>query len=167
MNLENGYEYVYMPTNPMAKSNGCVFVHRLVMSEKIGRPLTKDEHVHHIDGNKLNNNIENLMLVTRSEHTKIEQALKGNFREDFYCSKCGIKTFEKTRTGLCYVCYCESTRLFNPTKEELEQLVWQMPTTKLAKLYGVSDSAIGNRCKILGILKPPRGYWKKVETGKI
>lgn len=45
--------------------------HRIVMENKIGRKLTKDEIVHHIDHNKHNNNISNLQLVTRSEHAKI------------------------------------------------------------------------------------------------
>lgn len=33
--------------------------------------LTSDEIVHHIDGDKLNNDIENLQVVTREEHCKI------------------------------------------------------------------------------------------------
>lgn len=45
--------------------------HRVVMENKVGRKLTKDEIVHHIDHNKHNNNIENLQLVTRAEHAKI------------------------------------------------------------------------------------------------
>lgn len=48
-----------------------------------------------------------------------------------------------------------------PTKEELEKLVWEKPTMILAKELNVTDSAIGKRCKKLGINKPPRGYWAK------
>ena len=43
-------------------------VHRKVMEEKLGRKLTSNEIVHHIDGNKLNNNPNNLELTNRSEH---------------------------------------------------------------------------------------------------
>ena len=43
--------------------------HRLVMVEHIGRPLTPDEHVHHINEDKLDNRIENLRVMSRSEHT--------------------------------------------------------------------------------------------------
>lgn len=39
-----------------------VLEHRLVLARKFGRPLTEHETVHHIDGNKENNAIENLEL---------------------------------------------------------------------------------------------------------
>lgn len=48
-----------------------VYEHRMVMEEKLGRPLTSEEIVHHIDGNKQNNDPENLELTNRSEHMRI------------------------------------------------------------------------------------------------
>jgi hypothetical protein len=45
-------------------------VHVVMMEEKIGRRLAKDEVVHHIDENKHNNDIDNLQLMTRSEHAR-------------------------------------------------------------------------------------------------
>lgn len=45
--------------------------HTLIVEKYLGRRLTKDEVVHHKDGDKLNNNIENLELMTRSEHGKL------------------------------------------------------------------------------------------------
>lgn len=53
------------------------------------------------------------------------------------------------------------------SKEELETLVWSMPTQKVAAFFGVSDSAVGKRCKSWGISKPPRGFWAKVSAGRI
>ena len=45
--------------------------HRRVMEESLGRPLTPDELVHHIDENRHNNDILNLQLVDHSSHAKI------------------------------------------------------------------------------------------------
>lgn len=39
-----------------------IFVHRLLMQQKIGRDLTKEERVHHINGDHTDNRIENLYL---------------------------------------------------------------------------------------------------------
>lgn len=43
--------------------------HKLIMETKLGRKLRKEEVVHHIDGNKTNNSLDNLQLMTRSEHS--------------------------------------------------------------------------------------------------
>lgn len=45
-----------------------VFEHRLLMGKKLGRELTSKDIVHHIDGNSLNNSLDNLVLTTRAEH---------------------------------------------------------------------------------------------------
>jgi hypothetical protein len=48
-------------------------VHVVVMETHIGRRLHKHEVVHHIDENKLNNDLSNLQLMTRSEHTSLHR----------------------------------------------------------------------------------------------
>lgn len=51
--------------------------HRIVMENHIGRKLTKLEVVHHIDGDRSNNAIENLMLfATQAEHLKHHAKLR-------------------------------------------------------------------------------------------
>lgn len=45
-------------------------IHRIVMEDYLGRELGSDEIVHHIDHDKSNNDIKNLMLMTRSEHQR-------------------------------------------------------------------------------------------------
>ncbi len=59
----------------MANHEGYVREHRLVMAEALGRLLTPEELVHHIDLSKTNNQIENLVVVSRSEHMQIHRAI--------------------------------------------------------------------------------------------
>lgn len=48
--------------------------HRVIAEQKIGRPLTSKDVVHHIDGNKHNNAPENLQVMTHAEHMKVHRA---------------------------------------------------------------------------------------------
>jgi hypothetical protein len=62
-----GYRVVYFPEHPMANTSGNIFEHRLVMSEHLGRPLMPEENVHHINGDRLDNRLENLELWSKAQ----------------------------------------------------------------------------------------------------
>jgi len=47
-----------------------VRVHRFVMEQFLKRKLETWEHVHHIDGNSLNNDLKNLIVLSNSDHQK-------------------------------------------------------------------------------------------------
>jgi hypothetical protein len=77
--LSRGYYLIYKKEHPNCNSDGYVLEHRLMVEGKIGRYLEKNEVVHHIDGNKKNNDISNLMLFkSNSEHIKHHQLIKKN-----------------------------------------------------------------------------------------
>lgn len=58
-----GYLRVFVPRGtPGADSSGRMLEHRWVMQQAIGRPLEAHETVHHMNGDKLDNRIENLQL---------------------------------------------------------------------------------------------------------
>lgn len=83
--------------------------HRLIMEEYLGRKLSRNEVVHHINGNKKDNRIVNLEVMNLSEHSRKE--MKGNTHspvkkhkgELFLCPGCNLylprKSFNKNKNS--------------------------------------------------------------------
>src|SRR5688500_16487651 len=69
--IREGYILILVRKHPNADVNGYVKEHRFIMEQKLGRYLTKDEDVHHINGIKDDNRMENLELLKHSEHSRI------------------------------------------------------------------------------------------------
>ena len=63
----NGYKYVWFSDGSGEKE------HRYLMEQHLGRKLTADEVVHHIDGDRTNNNLSNLVVMQRGEHSALHR----------------------------------------------------------------------------------------------
>lgn len=61
------HPYYYM-VKSMITTNNTILEHRLVMAQKLGRPLERWEEVHHINSNRSDNRPENLELVDKRQH---------------------------------------------------------------------------------------------------
>lgn len=72
----NGYVQLYLPNHPNADNRGRFAEHRYVMEQKLGRYLKPKEVVHHINGDKKNNRIENLELYKNNGDHLAEELSK-------------------------------------------------------------------------------------------
>ncbi len=156
--LTNGYLVFRDKSHPLSQPAGWVYHHRHVASIKYGRWLNSEEIVHHKDGNRLNNEPENLEVMSKTEHGKTHYPAK---KVKVKCRTCGI--FNE-RTGRDYIrspyCSKECRSIYLKqfrkiigvyTKEELEELVKKYPFTKVAKIIGCSDVLVKKTCVKLGI----------------
>jgi HNH endonuclease len=71
--MRRGYVWTWCPDHPSRSNTAKAYVleHRLVMEKHLGRYLTRDEHVHHINGIRDDNRIENLELWTHAHPSGI------------------------------------------------------------------------------------------------
>lgn len=147
----NGYQRFYDKNHPLSYKDGLVYYHRHVASLKIGRWLKTNEEVHHIDGNRSNNDPENLEILVKSEHAKRH----GN-KKKIKCRLCN-KDIEVSKSKLGKTKYCSKQcfnkhkRKFEITKQELLKLVKSKPFTAIGRMFKVSDNAIRKRCRKLDI----------------
>lgn len=119
----------------------------------------------HINGIHNDHRKENLRFICPNCHSQTDTYAGKQLKT--ICKGCRIKK-GNPNNPLCVTCNAISRRKANrPSKEELHKLVWEMPTTHIAKKFNVTDKAIHNWTKGYGITKPPRGYWQKLQYNKL
>ena len=87
-----------------------------------------------------------------------------------FCAVCGdpvqVSASHVPRRVTCSIfCRIPWQRQFEIDSEDLLLAVWSEPVRAIAASFDVSDKAIEKRCKRLGVVKPPRGYWAKIHYG--
>lgn len=76
----NAYKFCLYDGNKLISSE-IVLVYRYIVACKYGRKLSQNEIVHHLDGNKLNNDINNLEVLSRSEHNRLHAKENQNLKK--------------------------------------------------------------------------------------
>jgi hypothetical protein len=76
----DGYRRVYAGTHPYAEGRKMIGEHVLRMEMMIGRRIGPTECVHHVNEDKQDNRPENLVLMTRSAHSKLHGPETANRR---------------------------------------------------------------------------------------
>ncbi len=164
--LKCGYLQFRDHSHPLAYGDGSIYYHRHLASIKIGRWLYSSEHVHHIDENKLNNSLENLKVLTASEHSKLHNPQTDFGHDDrtlesYTCVNCTGEFHplraSKTKQYCSQDCFKAATvKDKEITKELLDSLIPITSWKDLGKMFNYSDVGIRKRAKALGCNIPTR-----------
>lgn len=131
-----------------------------------GQPLRLQ--VDHIDGNVFDNRIENLRFLCPDCHSQTDNYAGRGRRFTKVCETCPTRIAnDYTHCKKCLNPPRSKANAPWPSSKHLEEMLREQPATEVAKLLGVSSSAVKKRCKKLGISTPPRGYWAKVAGEKL
>jgi hypothetical protein len=159
----NGYRVIYMPEHPAAMSSdnweGFVYEHIVVAEKGLKRRLLSEEVCHHLDGNRKNNRSSNIIVLLRSQHTKLHTWLKGAAASERSsmkrvnsgkpregtnrtCSHCG-RSLQGKQLKYCSR-RCERTARPSscPPKTQLKEDIKNMSWCAMGRKYGVTDNAV-------------------------
>lgn len=152
--------------------SGFVYEHIVIAEEKLGRLLSEDEVVHHLNGLRGDNRYCNLLVLTKSQHGRLHAWLNAGapgierFRENgknslntndiqpSFCVVCN-RTLQDKQLNYCSqsCCNLHTRKVERPSKEQLKQDISTMSMVKVGTKYGVSDNAIRKWMKSYGMSK--------------
>lgn len=120
----HGYLLAYLPDHPFSHSTGYIREHRLVWEKYHNAMLLPWAVIHHINGNKKDNRIENLEVTNRSKHkskhTKdmSKRTCNDCQKNKTFFDKCGHQVWYKDGEGfICANCY--NNRTYHRKKKQI------------------------------------------------
>lgn len=138
-----GYKIIYAPDFHRADKNGMVLEHIYIFEKETGVEIPKGYCIHHINGKKDDNRIENLCMLSTSAHTILHNS--GKKFSDERKSKISKAAKERLKTRLNHPRY-KSVDL-----SEIDNLI-------------KSGVTVTEACKMAGIDKTTYYHKKKVES---
>jgi hypothetical protein len=84
--------------------------HRVVVEQALGRSLSREEDVHHVNHIKTDNRLENLRVMSRAEHTRLHASEIGWARLHASCIECGTTERPHKGRGRCTNCFARQKR---------------------------------------------------------
>ena len=162
---------VYAPWHDHTNAKGYFYEHILIAEEMVGHPLNNGEVVHHIDGNKQNNNPSNLMIfVSYGDHAAFHKGREIYEKDGLWhakkwigkCWRCGNE-FEKEYSWQHY-CSRECSK-FRETPD-VQGLINDLYEnngnfTLVSKKYNVTCNALRKRLRKQGYPTHSRDYKHK------
>lgn len=148
------YLAIQKPSHPKARNDGYVYIHQLQAEKKLGRLLNDEECVHHIDENKYNNDINNLIIFkTKSDHAAFHSGCEIYLDEDVWvarihknriCPICG--EIKERHADMCINCYLNKRTKNIPKKEILIDLLLHYSMTQIGNKFNVTSNAVKKWC---------------------
>jgi hypothetical protein len=140
------------PYRKLKRDGLTVYEHRVIVANRLGRALRRDEHVHHKNEQKSDNSEDNLEIKSPKEHARLHMAKHPEARE---CSVCGM-TYAPLHRGRDKTCGgdCRSVEIMHSRLGAERFLALRIDEIRrstsslrgLGRLFGVTHITIARIC---------------------
>jgi len=173
----NGYRVVYDPDHPSAMQSrnwkGYIYEHVKVAESMMKRSLSAKEEVHHLNMDKTNNRFDNLLVLEKSQHTKLHNWIRNGALGTRVSGLNGVNS-GKPKLAFCKNDQCRHPlakgqsqfcskrcagldpsrrKVVRPEQQVLAKDIARLSWTKIGEKYGVSDNAVRKWARFYGLIR--------------